>query len=328
MRFWIQLFIAVCSITFGFYAYADTAAMKMLEQMTEASKNLNYEGVFAYQTGKNLQSIRIIHRSDDHGEAERLISLNGVAREVIRSNDTVTCINPQGKRVSVSRRPLTRGFPSDLPRRLNAASAFYDVTLGRDGRVADRKATALVITPVDNYRYGYRLWVDKKTNLLLKSELVAGNGNVLETFAFSSLKTGIDIPDSMLKPQTSGKETTWHRTEPEVNAEMATHNSLSDWRAQWLPKGFSLVALQTRLRADNGAPVEQRVYSDGLSSVSVFIEQKRAHHNIHLTGASHVGAVNAFGTQNHAHYVTVVGEVPAETVRKIGESVEFLGGKH
>ena len=328
MRAWIQLFLAICLITFGFYAYADTAAMKMLERMTEASKQLNYEGVFAYQTGKNLQSIRIIHRSNADGEVERLISLNGVAREVIRSNDMVTCINPDGKRVSVSRRPLGRGFPSDLPRRLNSAAPYYDVKLGKDGRVADRKATALIITPVDNYRYGYRLWVDKKTNLLLKSELVAHNGDVLETFAFSSLKTGIDIPDSMLKPQTSGSEMTMHRSEPESSTEMATHNTLSSWHTKWLPAGFGLVALQTRLRADNGAPVEQRVYSDGLSSVSVFIEQIRAHHNIHLSGASHVGAVNAYGTTNHAHFVTVVGEVPAETVKKIGLSVKFEDANH
>jgi sigma-E factor negative regulatory protein RseB len=299
-------------------------AITMLERMTEAAKDLTYEGVFAYQSGKNLQSIRIYHRADARGELERLISLNGAAREVIRSNDMVTCINPEVRQVNVSRRPLGRGFPSDLPRRLSSATPFYDVELGDMDRIAGRKAQELVIKPLDQYRYGYRLWVDADTHLLLKSELVGNDGDVLETFAFSSLNTDVHIPEHKFQPQMSGEEMTWHRSEPEKPLNIATQSQQLVWRAQWLSEGFAQVAYQTRLRASNGADVEQRVYSDGLSSVSVFIEKIRARHN-HLHGGSHVGAINAFGTVMHAHFVTVVGEVPAQTVEKIGQNINFVG---
>ena len=215
MRFLLHLFLVMTMALSATTQANDKEAVQMLERMTEAAKSLTYEGVFAYQSGKNLQSIRIFHRADARGELERLISLNGAAREVIRSNDMVTCINPEGKQVNVSRRPLGRGFPSDLPRRLNSATPYYQVELGEMDRVAGRQAHELIITPVDNYRYGYRLWVDAETDLLLKSELRNDAGEVLETFAFSSLSTGIHIPEHKLKSQMNGEEMTWHRTEPE-----------------------------------------------------------------------------------------------------------------
>ena len=320
MRFLLHLGLALSLSLAGTSSFAEPDAMKVLERMGAAAKQLNYEGVFAYQTGQNLQSIRIIHRSDGQGEVERLISLNGAAREVIRTNDLVTCIFPEGKRVHVNRRPLGRGFPSDLLRRLSSATPYYEVVSGQQGRVADRIAQELVIKPIDSYRYGFRLWVDKDSDLLLKSELVAGDGNVLETFAFSTVELDKIIPDSLLQPQISGKEMTWNRTEPESAVNMAAKKNWSRWQVAWLPEGFSLVAQQNRLKAANGAAVEQRVYSDGLSSVSVFIEKIRARHS-HLHGGSKMGAVNAFGTILSAHFVTVVGEVPAKTVEKIGASI-------
>lgn len=303
-------------------AWAENDAVALLERMTQAGKELNYQGVFAYQTGRTLQSIKIYHRKDAEGESERLMSLNGVAREVIRSNDMVTCINPEGKQINVSRRPLGRGFPSDLPRRVRSATPYYDVMLGEEERIAGRITQELEIKPLDNYRYGYRLWVDKETDLLLKSELLADNGDVLETFAFSAIETGVEISDQDLKPQTSGEEMTWHQSEPGKPLSLTNDRLISTWEPSWLPDGFSLVAAQNRLRANNGAYVEQRVFSDGLSSVSIFIERIKARHS-HLQGGSHMGAVNAFGTIIHSHFVTVVGEVPAITVEKIGAGIQF-----
>ncbi len=308
-------------------AWAENDAVALLERMTQAGKELNYQGVFAYQTGRTLQSIQIYHRKDAEGESERLMSLNGVAREVIRSNDMVTCINPEGKQINVSRRPLGRGFPSDLPRRVRSATPYYDLILGEEERIAGRITQELEIQPLDNYRYGYRLWVDKETDLLLKSELLADNGDVLETFAFSAIETGVEISDQDLKPQTSGEEMTWHQSEPGKPLSLSNDRLISTWEPSWLPEGFSLVAAQNRLRANNGAYVEQRVFSDGLSSVSIFIERIKARHS-HLQGGSHMGAVNAFGTIIHSHFVTVVGEVPAITVEKIGAGIQFnLPGK-
>lgn len=305
-------------------AAAESDALALLESMSQASKELNYKGVFSYQTGRTLQSVRIYHRSDDVvGEVERLISLNGAAREVIRNNDTVTCINPEGNQVNISQRPLGRGFPSDLPRRLRSAMPFYDVELGGKVRVAGRSAQEVFIKPIDDYRYGYRLWVDKETHLLLKSELLSDDGQVLETFAFSDLEVNIAISDDSLAPGISGSEMVTHRSNANVEQDDDS-DTAAQWRTGWLPEGFTLVASQSRSRANNGAYVEQRVFSDGLSSVSIFIEKIRAHHR-HLHGSTQMGAVNAYGKIIHAHFITVVGEIPAATVDKIGEQIKFSG---
>jgi sigma-E factor negative regulatory protein RseB len=314
------LLVAPCSL------YADDGAMQLLESMGIAAKTLNYDGVFAYQSGNKLQSIRIIHRADEHDEIERVISLNGAAREVIRTNDLVTCVYPEGKQVHVNRRPLGRGFPSDLLSRLSSATDYYTVTLGGETRIADRQAQELRITPIDNYRYGYRLWVDQDSHLLLKSELLRDNQDVLETFAFSSVTINADITDEMLRPQISGHEMTWNRSDPQTPTVTSAVKGLSVWKLDWLPEGFVLVAQQSRLKANTGNAVEQRVYSDGLSSLSVFIEQISAAHN-HLKGGSNMGAINAFGTILHSHFVTVVGEVPAQTVEKIGDAIRYGNDK-
>jgi sigma-E factor negative regulatory protein RseB len=303
-------------------AIADENAMQLLEKTGTAAKTLNYDGIFAYRAGNKLQSIRIIHRADNDNEIERVLSLNGAAREVIRTNDLVTCIFPEGKRVHVNRRPLGRGFPSDLLSRLRSATDYYNVTLGTESRVANRVAQGLSIQPIDNYRYGYRLWVDKDSDLLLKSELVNEQQEVLETFAFSSVDINIEIDDALLRPQVTGTEMTWNRNDSTSGTVNSAIRGLSVWKLDWLPEGFVLVAQQSRLKANTGNAVEQRVYSDGLSSVSVFIEQIHAAHN-HLKGGSRMGAVNAFGTIMNSHFVTVVGEVPQHTVEKIGNSIRY-----
>jgi len=319
----LQVFLSILMMSLGVHAYADSDAIELLERTGLAAQQLNYDGVFAFQKGDKLQSIRIIHRSDVQGEIERLVSLSGVEREFIRTNDMVTCIYPEGKRPQANRQPLGRGFPSDLLTRLNVATLYYQVTLGEQSRIAAHQVQELLITPVDNYRYGYRLWIAKDSNLLLQSDLVDDTGRVLEKFAFSSVEIGGDIPEQSLQPQMSGNKMSWSRTESVSPSVAIEQEDASNWQIVWLPDGFALVALQNRLKARNGAAVEQRVYSDGLSSISIFIEKIRARHS-HLSGGTRMGAVNAFGTIINAHFVTVVGEVPARTVEKVGNAIRYL----
>jgi len=317
-----QIVLSCSALLLSNHTFADTEAIQVLERMGVVAKQLNYDGVFSYQAGNKLQSIRIIHRADDQGEVERLISLNGVAREVIRTNDMVTCIYPEGKPVQENHRPLGRGFPVDLLRRLNSAAAYYQTSLGKEERVAAHHTQEIVVTPIDNYRYGYSLWVDKENDLLLQSDLLDDQGNVLESFSFSSVSMGLDIPEQSLKPEMQGNEMSWNRTEQGMSAVKIAPKQNSRWQVTWLPEGFDLVTQQNRFKARNGAAVEQQVYSDGLSSVSIFFEKIRARHS-HLHGSSKMGAANAFGTIMNAHFITVVGEVPSRTVEKVGNSIRY-----
>lgn len=324
MRISFHLLVLLTFLSPGFAVSADDESIALLERMSVASKQLNYDGVFVHQRGKKMRSVRIIHRSDESGEIERLISLNGAESEVIRNNNVVTCFYPDGKRVNVNRKPLGNGFPSDLLNRLKSAESYYEVSMGKQSRVAGRKVQGLFIKPIDKFRYGYFLWVDKESDLLLQSNLIGKNGEVLEKFSFSSIALNIDIPDEALQPEIIGREIVWSEPETLAVAERSDEENQSAWEIRWLPEGFSLTARQMRKIANNNTNVEQYVYSDGLSSVSIFIEKIRTAHG-HLRGGSTKGAVNAFGTIIDKHYVTVVGQVPATTVERIGSSMLLTG---
>jgi sigma-E factor negative regulatory protein RseB len=323
MRALLHVSISCCLLLMSQIAHADDE-VTLLQRMNVVAKQLNYEGVFSYRAGKTMQSIRIVHRANQQGEIERLVSLNGVAREVIRNNEMMTCIYPEGKRVQPDHRPLGLGFPSDFLNRLDLASAYYHFSLGREERVAGYHTQELKVIPVDNYRYGYHLWVDKDSDLLLQSDLVDDQNEVLETVAFSSVGMGHDIPEALLQAQIQGNEMTWNRAEQVMATKTMANKASSPWQIAWMPKGFSLVAQQNRLKAKNGASIEQHVYSDGLNSISIFIEKIRAQHS-HLRGGSKMGTTNAFGTIINTHFVTIVGEVPQRTVEKVGNSIQYVG---
>lgn len=323
MRSLIHLFLALFILLTSITTHADTnEAGQLLERMEKAAEKLNYEGVFSYPAGKSLQSIRIIHRGSEEGEVERLISLNGAAREVIRNNDFMTCIYPEGKSVQPHHRPLGGGFPSDFLNRLAIALPYYQLTMGQEERIAGHHTQELVVKPQDNYRYGYRLWVDKDSDLLIQSDLVDEEGNILETFAFSSVEMGQDIPEQSLQTQTPGNKMTWKRHKRNLNTLAVVKNDNSEWQVKWLPEGFVLVMQKNRFKAKNGASVEHSVYSDGLSSISIFIEKMQSQHG-HLRGGSTMRAANAYGTISNGHFVTVVGEVPARTVEKVGNAIQY-----
>ncbi len=316
----ISVILSFCLILLSILAQADDATL-LLERSDLAAKQLSYNGVFAMQKGEKLQSIRIIHRADGQGVIERLISLNGVEREFIRTNNMVTCIYPEGKRPQADRRPLGHGFPSDLLDRMVSAIDYYHLTLGQRGRVAAYQAQELIMQPIDQYRYGYRLWIEKDTALLLQADLINENGQVLEKFAFSSVDMNEEIADLLLQPQMVGNKMSWNRRDTQATINDAAKNT-SKWKVTWLPEGFELTGHQNRF-ARNGSPLEQRIYSDGLSSVSVFMEKIRALHG-HLKGGSKMGTVNAYGSIMNAHFVTVVGEVPAKTVEKISSAIQYI----
>ena len=305
--------------------WADDEAMQLLSLMGTAVKEKNYDGIFTYQSGTKAQSIRIVHRASPQGNIEKLLSLDGAARELVKTDESITCIFPEGKQIQIDKRPLGGGFPSDLLSRLSLAVPYYSIQTGRQDRIAGRAARQLKVMPVDAYRYGYELWVDEESHLLLASQLLTQKGDVLERFTFSSITIGGEISESTLTPSRVGQQVTWERkqTEPVKREDIHQKSVFPElWRVAWLPAGFELVAEQSRRRVDKNLLVEQRVYSDGLSAVSVFIEQRDKTQQ-HLEGASKMGAVNAFGIVVDNHFITTVGQVPEQTVEKIVRSIEF-----
>lgn len=288
-----------------------------LKQMETALKTVNYHGTFVYIHDDQAETMRVYHRVGPDGTRERLISLNGSAREVLRDDDEVRCILPDDKAVFVEKRhdrgTVARGIP------LNAASntEHYEFQLLGTGRIAGRDARLVAINPRDELRYGYRLWLDQETGLPLRSELVDDEGQPIEKMMFTEITVGGEIADEMLESSVPGEDFKWHVRAADKETVLQNNSPV---RFEKLPAGYEIV--RTEVRGEAELPSYHLVLSDGLASVSVFAEPLQDG-KPSLAGLSRLGAVNAFGVRLPKHHVTVVGEVPEATVAAVAEAVDL-----
>lgn len=295
----------------------DLTPQQLVNRMSRAAHELNYDGIFIYRHGRQLDTMRIIHKNGRDGEVERLVSLTGHPREVIRNKNSVTCIFPDNKAVIVEKsRPYD--YPlTELLEPIENIAKYYRLSVSRDDRVAGNAATVVTIQPNDNYRYGYQLWVDKKNYLLLKSELKNESGYPLEQIIFTKLDVLDSVPDALLKPSVSEKGFTRYDNTALNQARSGTANH---WQVKWMPDGFSLSNQEHNAFTANGSAVDHMVFTDGVAMVSLFIERVRQRSQF-VPGPSKMGAVNAYTSHTNGYQVTAVGEVPPSTVEKMAISV-------
>lgn len=298
------------------------AAQEWLTRMVNAADTLNYDGLFVYQHGERLQSMRIVHRVDGGVVRERLVSLGGAGREIIRKGGEVRCYLPDQNSVMIEhRQPQGLGFPALLSENPSNLDKYYEILADRVGRVAGRSAQHVIIRPRDEYRYGYRLWADRDTGLLLKASVIDSNDKVIEQFMFTQVRIGGTIPDAALEVDDANRKLITRRAS--VESPPLAADAEPRWEASELPPGFVLRARTHRLVDSQRAPFEHVVYSDGLAVVSVFVEERTEGAADQLvTGATQRGATHVFGRTLDRYQVTVVGDVPAPTVSLIGAGIQ------
>jgi len=292
-----------------------------LMKMHEAARSLNYDGIFVYVHGMDVEAMRVVHKSDQGVVRERIYSLNGAAREIIRDAERIWCYIPE-KKIGVHeyRQVSKQTFPRILPERLGELKQNYRISLGNKGRIADRQAQQIAIMPKDQYRYGYGLWADQKTGLLLKAVLLNTDGKPIERYMFTNLTIGESIPEQALQPMTPKEDLIWFgSSEPKIS--VGSEGFKSDWQTKDVPSGFVLSRTIKRLSPLRKRMVEHFVYSDGLAAVSVFIEKLSSKDEKPISGISHMGSIHAFGKVVDGYQITVVGEVPSKTVGMLGKSV-------
>lgn len=298
---------------------ATEAAYDWLVKMNQATRELTYDGTFVYRHDDSLEAMRIVHRVEDGVVQERLVSLNGAAREVIRDDRQVTCYLPDRQSVFVEHRlAREKKFPIILPERVKDLEKNYVIDLGKVGRVTGREAQLVLINPRDGYRYGYHLWADSETGLLLKADLVDHKGKTLEQFMFTQLSIGHTIDPRDLEPGVAGEGLAWYWGD---TVETSDNTPAPEWLAERLPHGFTLSNWIMRKSSTRNGTVEHLVYSDGLAAVSIFIEEAGQDTKSAMIGSSRMGAIHAFGSIVNGRQIVVVGEVPGATVALIGKSV-------
>jgi sigma-E factor negative regulatory protein RseB len=305
-----------------------------LEKMNKALATRNYDGTFFHLSGGRLETMRIVHRVRAGRVTERLQSLDGSGREFVRANGELTCYLPDQHTVLVEQRQDKGPFLGSLPQFDASVSDFYRIEALPPTHVLGRPARVIAVNPKDQFRFGYRLWLDEKTAMPLKTQLCDSRGQVIEQIFFARLDMPENIPDGDLAPTVRTEGMRWVRQGPSPDNASA---ALAAYRASQLPPGFRLTVQGAQTLGGASAPASHLVYSDGVATVSVFVEEQSAtaagvapapdaQPEPPLQGLARVGSGYAFSTTVQGHQVTAVGEVPAQTVEFIAHSVKIYSG--
>ena len=301
-------------------------ARDWLMRIHEAAGRRNFQGIFVVTSGGAAASARIAHFSVGDNQYERIESLDGQTRRVYRHNDVVHTVWPQSRVVLIEQRQGVRSFPALLLSGDDHIAEFYDVRMQGTDRVAGRSANVLELKPRDGFRYGYRLWSDAESGLLLRSDVVGERGEVLASSAFSEVSIGVrSQPETVLQPMRRNDGLRVIR--PSL---VATRIEDEGWTLRDAVPGFRQVSSVKRPLDPTGeqprgetqaADTLQTIYADGLAYVSVFIEPfDAARHGQPMLTVS--GATHTLTRRRAETWITVVGDVPAETLRLFARGID------
>ena len=291
-------------------------AMQWLARAAQAAQRLNYVGTIIYQIGPRVQSSRVTHLYEDGREFAKLVNLDGPAREVVRGQGGVRCYYPDIKLMRIEPGTFRNVFPSLLPEQQQSLSRFYDFRVVGDDRVGGRPVQVVVFEPKDGLRYGHRFWSDAATGLLLKARVVNERGDGVEEFAFGELTIGASIDRSMVEPSWPTLPSDWQVLESPSGDIVAEDTG---WTVAHVPPGFAKIMEGFRKLRGRRERIAHLVFSDGLVSVSVFVEPIVAASS--PPGFLQKGGLNVYSVRQNDHLITVMGETPGATVRQIANSV-------
>lgn len=298
---------------------AEPTAREWLERMTEALATRDYDGLFIHTAGQQSETMRIVHRVDKGRSVERLVSLDGNGREIVRTPGEVHLYMPDRRVVLVEPRQDEGSLLKALPAPSPQLDSLYTLELRHGHRLLGREVRVVDVRPRDEYRYGYRLWLDQKTAMPLRSEVVDGSGATVEAILFTRLEIDEPIDPKDLQPVVDTTGFQWIRAGRRAGSRV-TEPPAAGWLPRKMPPGFRLVVSRSQPVPGSPIPMQHLIFSDGFASVSVFIEPASEKGPAPPETAT-VGSANAFSTQKSGHVVTAVGEVPAATVRDIATSL-------
>jgi sigma-E factor negative regulatory protein RseB len=288
----------------------------LLRKIYQATEKLSYAGTFVYQQGDRTETSRITRITGPGGDVERVEVLDGMPKEIVRTRDTVRCYLPESQTVKVERRTDDRAFPAMLPERVSDLARNYTITRGETVRIAGYDCVAVVLTPKDDLRYGYKLWADTGSGMLLKARTFNRKGETVEQFTFTQFSIG-SVPRERVRSRHASQN--WRVEDAAVAPANLTR---AGWSISAELPGFRKVTEVTR-RLGESRPVGQMVYSDGMAAMSIFIEPMGGRSEAVRPGLSSLGAYHIYTREVANHVVTVVGEAPAASVQRLARQVEF-----
>lgn len=289
----------------------------------EASKRLAYVGTFVVSSGGVMSSAKIWHACEGDQQIERVETLTGAPRSTFRHNGQVVTFLPDEKLVRSEATQSSGMFTNLLQSTDSRVADFYKVRREGVERVAGLDSDVVVLSPKDNMRFGYRVWTEQKRGLVIKLQTLDNSGAVLEQAAFSDLQ--IDAPVKIDKlVQLMGKVDGYRVEKSPV---VKTSASAEGWTMKSSVPGFKSMNCYKRLAGSaNGVfrgEALQWIFSDGLASVSIFLEPyDRQRHERESTFS--LGATQTLTRQLGDFWLTVIGEVPMPTLRILVSGLERI----
>ncbi|EJL6481125.1 sigma-E factor regulatory protein RseB [Vibrio cholerae] len=295
----------------------EESAEALLYQMNEASQHLNYELSYILVKKNSIEPLLYRHARQDDQQLAHLVYLSGPVREVIRRGDEVSYIEPGVEPFTIESGNMVAPTIPMLNTDVAELSRYYDfVKVGR-AREAGAACQVLRVVPKDGLRYSYVVWVDEKSHLPLRADLLDRDGEVLEqyrTISFSVSERLAEIMAGLNKVQL-----------PEVLKLPKGSVQETFWQVSWVPDGFQAMELNRYRMAMTERLVESQMYSDGLFNFSVYVS---ASDNYSLKGQLvRQGRRTLHSVVKGENEISVVGDIPPATAQRIAQSVMFgVGG--
>lgn len=323
--------VFLCALFFSCNSYATTGddkeILNLLSSVKDAAKKTSYSGTFVYQQGNQIRTSKITHGFDGGDEVGKLEILDGKTREYIRRNGKVSCYLPDSKLIQVENSYSQEEFPALLNINIKTIQSAYTINKLNMSRVAGNECQVISLYGKDDLRYNYRLCVEKKSGLLLGAQTLNANKEVIEQIAFTQINIG-EVEKASLQPSFTQTQH-WKVENLTVKA-----NVNSGWKVNFLPLGFKKTLETKRIipisintnditsskNSVKSHQVVQMMFSDGLSSISVFIEPNLGNRT---EGVLQQGAMTIMGQRKDDYWLTVVGEVPQSAITKVMASIKF-----
>lgn len=319
----MKRFLLACLLANPFpFAFAgeDTAddPWPILQKAADAARELSYKGIFTYQSLGSTKSVEITHMNSSQGEYARIVVLDGAPREVLSQGTDAVIFNTKEGKVVIEKRRGKNMFPALLPANMDVIKLSYQARAGGQERVAGRDGQIIFLDPRDRFRYSYKLWADREYGLLLKSLASNERNEVIEQIAFTQLQLLDTQNMDWFQPKVDNKKP----YVMEESSPVASSAEVDNWTLAELPAGYRKIDQIKCKVPGKKIPVTHIIFSDGLASVSLFIEPliKGIRPK---TGHTVMGATNFYANATNGYQIMVVGEVPEDTVVQIANAVSF-----
>ena len=290
----------------------------LLDEMIAANQHINYKGSFIYARGSDIQILKINHHIVDNRIQEKIWNINGELMEVIRNGDVQECWHIKGSKMPLSHTLPAGPYAYVFSHEMGESLENYQVFVDGNDRIAEHEALRLTITPKDQYRYGYRFWLERSSKLLLRSELVGQDGMPLDQFQYVDVAINPDFASNDFAPSIRDGFSHKEFIAKPVQSDRAFNSGM--WTLKWLPDGYVLSNADSR--SLESTKVDRLLYSDGMSSFTIYAELASAGMP---EQQHHFGATVAATVKKGEYMLTLVGEIPMATAMMILDNIQAKG---